>query len=789
MGMVSINKMNNTKGKFLKKLLPVFLVLVSIHSYSQIPLFRETVWLQTTSGVYLAGEEIHFKASVMEIDTYKPSSLSNNLRVELINNKGELIYRDNYELRRSRLTSSIKLPDGLPSGNYHLRSYTNWMRNFPESEFAWLSLRVIQPSDLGKQEYRYKHDSISIMLTPTGPGNQGTQGGECSIFTSDTEGRPLSAEGFILSSSTDTVAWISTDKTGWGTSKYNKGNESGYKPFIRGYDPAKTMLSLHETAREEPIMTLRDDRSFVYLDIKNLPATGNYKLLVHQTYSWYWYSESHTVTGNIEFAVPQSSLPNGIVQFSLLNNTNELLSARLWSDQKPGDKRARILNHDTHAELRRNYIADYQINTSSPGKQSNINVLVIKDNPGYTAGNYIPGLPGWYAGYRLPGSEDSFRAWLMNNTYPDKVVKEFFREDNIPGPGLPFASTGGIQIGYLPETQNGMLSGRLINNNDSTGIGEIYLGLTILNDNTFHTSITDKKGYFLFTFPGITGSADYIINFIREPEPGWEIKIDEIYESVSYIPPAPPLKFTEDELVYLQEQAELMQLKNIYGQSGSTRNNNNASRGINHSLASFYGKPDLRVVVDKYIRLSNLREVFYEVVPHVSIRNKGDKSIPVITGDYLYPAPYPSLILFDGIPVYDLSEILKLPPGRIKSIELINQFYIHGNDFFSGILNIESVNGDFGGLDLPATSILGSIDFPAKAGTDRIKVKSKRETNQPVLDNILLWDSILPGDSGVISYTTGDNPGKYNIILYGYDESGNWVSTSESFVILPFPPH
>jgi len=35
--------------------------------------------------------------------------------------------------------------------------------------------------------------------------------------------------------------------------------------------------------------------------------------------------------------------------------------------------------------------------------------------------------------------------------------------------------------------------------------------------------------------------------------------------------------------------------------------------------------------------------------------------------------------------------------------------------------------------------------------------------------------------NGSISFTTGDNTGRHRIIVYGYDQKGNWVWSSEIF--------
>jgi len=322
----------NNAGSLIKRILTVIFILLSVPAFTQLPLLRETVWLQSSRNIYIPGEEIKVSASVFENDTYTPSVLSNNLRLELINNSGEIIFQNNYELSKSQITIGIKLPYNLATGWYHLRAYTNWMRNFPESDFAWMPIKVAQPGDLDREEYRFLNDSIKIILTENGFSNSVLDTNECIIYTSDINGRPLSSEGFILSSPVDTVAWILTDATGWGISKYNKTTQESYKPFVKGHVPSKTLLVVKEAENDKPLIRISEDSSFVYIHVDRLQLTGMYKLLVHRIYNWYWYRESHIVSGNMEFEVPKSSLPGGIVQFSLLDNNNDLLAKRLWSD-------------------------------------------------------------------------------------------------------------------------------------------------------------------------------------------------------------------------------------------------------------------------------------------------------------------------------------------------------------------------------------------------------------------------------------------------------------------------
>lgn len=773
--------MKNKNTSYTKWLSALLLLLVAVPSFSQIPQLRETVWLRTSTDLFIAGEELVFQATLLEADTYQPSELSQNLRVELLSNEGAVVFRQNYALRDSRLTGVIQLPVDLKTGWYHLRAYTHWMRNFPESDFSYLSVRIAQPQELNRDGLNENRDSMLVYLKPLPSEDPDTPPRECSIYTTDQEGRPLSAEGFVLSGPTDTVAWISTDQSGYGMSVYHESRVQAYRPFVRGYLPANTALTVAEADADKPLISLREDRSFVYVQVRNLSLVGSYKLLVHRMYSWYWYKESHTVNRMIEFAVPRSELPAGIVQFSFLNNNQEVLATRLWSDYNPEYAGVVILNSPEQAGFREDCVADYQLSLESASRQSGIQVLVARDNPYLQAGVHLPGLPGWAAGNRIPASEDSFRAWLLNKQYPEEMVSAFFAWDQ---PEPPVFQPG-LRPDFLPELRNGFLSGRLVNTETGAGVGQTYLGLTILNDGTFRTSMTDDLGRFSFPFPEVTGSVDYIVNYIGKNESSWTLELEDRYAPVAYLPSVPPLRFTSEELQYLQEQTEVLQLAAVFPAAQVQAEEDILHQDTSRSKSIFYGVPDLRVYIDDYVTLSNLREIFYEVVPFVTIRKEGEDMIPRISGDYLYPSPYPPLVLFDGIPVYDLSEILALPMQRIATVDVINQFYIHGNNFFSGIVNIESVNRDFGGLPLPATALLGTMDFPRKQAGHVFTLDASVADNLPLLDPILEWKQDSREEGGRIRFSTGDNPGTYRILIYGFDESGRWVRTSKTFTVSP----
>src|SRR5690606_2015023 len=96
---------------------------------------QEKVYLHTDKPYYAIGDEIWFKAYLVDAKNLKPSSVSNVLYVELIDQKDILKKIIKIPLIAGFGWGNITLADSLNEGNYRLRAYSNWMRNFSEAYF------------------------------------------------------------------------------------------------------------------------------------------------------------------------------------------------------------------------------------------------------------------------------------------------------------------------------------------------------------------------------------------------------------------------------------------------------------------------------------------------------------------------------------------------------------------------------------------------------------------------------------------------------------------------------
>ncbi len=107
---------------------------------------QEKVYLHFDKPYYMAGETMWFKGYLFDGTTHKIDSVSRVLYVDLIDNtKGKIIASRTLKCEGST-HGDFLLPDSLAEGVYHIRAYTNYMKNFSEDFFFHQDFKIWQGS-------------------------------------------------------------------------------------------------------------------------------------------------------------------------------------------------------------------------------------------------------------------------------------------------------------------------------------------------------------------------------------------------------------------------------------------------------------------------------------------------------------------------------------------------------------------------------------------------------------------------------------------------------------------
>lgn len=103
---------------------------------------QEKVYLHLDKPYYTIGDDIWFKAYVLNTKTQEPTDISKILYIELINEKDSLKRLVKLPLMGGITWGNFKLTDSLGEGNYRVRAYTNYMRNFGTDFFFDKTIKI-----------------------------------------------------------------------------------------------------------------------------------------------------------------------------------------------------------------------------------------------------------------------------------------------------------------------------------------------------------------------------------------------------------------------------------------------------------------------------------------------------------------------------------------------------------------------------------------------------------------------------------------------------------------------
>ncbi|WP_294628342.1 hypothetical protein [uncultured Bacteroides sp.] len=111
----------------MKKLVILLCLISSLFAHSQpggLSVNREMIYLQTDKGIYETGEDLWFKAYVLNDRTLALSGESRTLFVEMLNGRDSIVWQEKYPIQAGIADGHIYIDRQLPPGDYLLHTYT-----------------------------------------------------------------------------------------------------------------------------------------------------------------------------------------------------------------------------------------------------------------------------------------------------------------------------------------------------------------------------------------------------------------------------------------------------------------------------------------------------------------------------------------------------------------------------------------------------------------------------------------------------------------------------------------
>jgi len=336
-------------------------------------------------------------------------------------------------------------------------------------------------------------------------------------------------------------------------------------------------------------------------------------------------------------------------------------------------------------------------------------------------------------------------------------------------------------IRYKKETENHFLYGRLINKNTQVPDPDQYLFLSMPGKNTtFQYARTDKNGDFVFTVPLDEKIKDLIIqpeNAERNNNIRIETSFSDKYPQLVPVNDTPAKAMNKDN----SKLAVNYQVMKIY-RSDEMPEKPSPVVFIS-GTKRFYGKPDIELVMDDYIKLPVMQEVFFELMPGVFLKKK-KAGYEITIADPFENKIYDKtpLMFIDGVVVKDPDIIANLDPELVEKIDAVKSRYFVGEYMFYGLVNVITRAGDFSNVTLPdyAVRLPYSVTEPVRTfSSPDYASQEKRQSHMPDFRNTLYWNpSVKPDMEGKVGveFWSSDFKSDYEIKIQGITGDGKLVS-------------
>lgn len=334
---------------------------------------------------------------------------------------------------------------------------------------------------------------------------------------------------------------------------------------------------------------------------------------------------------------------------------------------------------------------------------------------------------------------------------------------------------------YGMEKEDNLLLGKLVTNDQQpVHSSELILMCRPGKEASFQYARTDNEGNFSFNIHIDEVLKDLII-MPDDPVKKYKIIIESSF-SDRYLQPEVSVDSSAGSIP--PDISKLIvnhQVQKIFGTSA-------ISPPVNPvflpSLATrFYGKPDIELILADFISLPVMNEIFFELIPGVSLKRKKsgyEISITYRIEDDQYTI-FPCLMI-DGVIIRDASLIANLDPELVERIHVIKERYLVGKYFFSGIVNVITRAADFSCVPLSDYMMrlpYRVIDPVRSFVSPDYSSESMKESRIPDYRNTLYWNPSVKHDKegkAVVEFWSSDNKADYVINIQGINPQGRTSS-------------
>jgi hypothetical protein len=203
----------------------------------------------------------------------------------------------------------------------------------------------------------------------------------------------------------------------------------------------------------------------------------------------------------------------------------------------------------------------------------------------------------------------------------------------------------------------------------------------------------------------------------------------------------------------------------------------------------YYNLPvSLSYDLDEYTRFNTLGETILEFIKGVRVSKKNEKrNIQIFLKDEMRYNIGNTLVLLDGIPIYNHDDILDYNPQNIKKINIYDGRYNFGDELFDGIVSFITYKRNLASFRLSDNSQLFGYEFPSLPVDFEFPDYSDETTKssrKPDFRHTLYWNPFVKPEKDQptqLSFYTSDLSGEFDVVVEGITLDGKIIYGKYSF--------
>lgn len=745
--------------------------------------FQEKLFVHTDKNYYQAGEIIWFKIYNTDAVNNIPADLSKVAYVEVLDSAHQPVLQGKIGISSATGQGSFYIPTNTASGNYILRAYTNWMKNFDPSYYFEKKITVINLRRLPLNKQPKPQEGYKVNFFPEGGNMVSGLQNKVAFKAVDVNGKPFDFKGFLLENN-DTILQFAPYKNGLGTFIFTPKAGIQYQAIIKAIPGHSFTVQLPGVFADGYTMELEDDGDKVRITAQtNISSATELYLIAHTRQSVKTALRSRLQNGSTVFTIDRSVFGNGVSHITLFDGERRPVCERLFYKEPT-------------------QILDLKLATDARAYTTRKPLLVTLSSSNADTASFSMSVYRIDSLQKMDGNDDIATYLYLTSDlggYTENAREYFLNKDKRATDNLLL--THGWRrfdwekvfknekpaFKFVPEYSGHIITGHVLHSDTKQPAGHIITYLSSPSLLTqFKTTGSNPDGSFVAEIKNFIGGTHLIAQTNPLNDSVYRIQINDPfskkYSSTSVGLLSKPVSYPAT----LLKQSIGMQVQNIY----LPRQINQLRYPAYTDTSAFYNTPDAYYNLDNYVRFTTIDEVLREYVTLVAVRRRGKEvylpTIDLQTNQFFSGSP---INLLDGVPVFNFSKFFEFDPLKINTLEVVARNYIYGKSMFDGILNWKTYAPSINNYALESNALI--LDYPGLQ-MERVFFSPdysdalQQESRMPDFRNVLNWTpeiKLISGKAYSGKFYTSDLKGRFVIVAQGLDKNGTPGTAFEFFEV------